>query len=462
VAPVQRHCHGIWREIAVGIGLQLNPDAFQRWFAPIELVRADERALTLQVPNSIYQYWIESNYLNVVDSVVRSVLGGPREIKFCGPDGASKSSAVTLHPESPATPLPISQGEDSEDLILHGMNPRNRFDAFVVGANNELAHAAALAVSQSPAKTYNPLFIYGGVGLGKTHLMQAIGQQAIERKKTQKVMYLSSERFTNEFIDAIQSNKLVRFRKRYRQTDVLLIDDIQFLAGKERSQEEFFHTFNTLFDGSKQIVLSSDRPPSEISDLERRLVSRLECGLTTELHPPDIETRTAILKKKAAAFQVELRADLVAYLAHHVRTNIRRLEGALTRVASYQSLNGRECSRETAEHLLRDLLWEEAKAPLTIEGIQKQVAEHFGVRPADLIGKRRNANVAFPRQVAMYLARQYTEASLHEIGETFGGRHHGTVLHACKTLSLRMKNDDHIRQTMAGLTAQFDKPGSEH
>ena len=218
-----------------------------------------------------------------------------------------------MDPESAVTPGFLSQDEDSEGALLHGMNPRNRFEAFVVGANNEFAHAAAVAVSQSPAETYNPLFIYGGVGLGKTHLMQAIGQQAIERKKTQKVMYLSSERFTNEFIDAIQSNKLVRFRKRYRQTDVLLIDDIQFLAGKERSQEEFFHTFNTLFDGSKQIVLSSDRPPSEISDLEHRLVSRLECGLTTELHPPDMETRIAILRKKAADFQVELREDLVAY-----------------------------------------------------------------------------------------------------------------------------------------------------
>src|ERR1700730_2613900 len=446
--------------MAAGIRLQLNPDTFQRWFAPIELVRADELTLTFQVPNSIYQYWIESNYLNVVESVAMSVLGSHREIKFCDPEGGSKSSALSLDLESVAAPFPISQDEDSEETALHGMNPRNRFDAFVVGANNELAHAAAMAVSQSPANSYNPLFIYGGVGLGKTHLMQAIGQQAIERTKSKKVMYLSSERFTNEFIDAIQSNKLVRFRKRYRQTDVLLIDDIQFLAGKERSQEEFFHTFNTLFDGSKQIVLSSDRPASEISDLERRLVSRLECGLTTELQPPDLETRIAILKKKAAAFQVELRADLVAYLAQHVRTNIRRLEGALTRVASYQSLNGQECSRETAEHLLRDLLWEETKAPLTIEGIQKQVAEHFGVRPADLIGKRRNANVAFPRQVAMYLARQYTKASLHEIGEIFGGRHHGTVLHACKTLSSRMKNEDEIRQTMAALAAQFDQPST--
>jgi chromosomal replication initiator protein len=446
--------------MAAGIRLQLNPDTFQRWFAPIELVGADELTLTFQVPNSIYQYWIESNYLNVVESVAMAVLGSQREIKFCDPEGGSKSSALSLNLERVAPPLPISQDEDSEEAVLHGMNPRNRFDAFVVGANNELAHAAAIAVSQSPANSYNPLFIYGGVGLGKTHLMQAIGQQAIERTKTKKVMYLSSERFTNEFIDAIQSNKLVRFRKRYRQTDVLLIDDIQFLAGKERSQEEFFHTFNTLFDGSKQIVLSSDRPPSEISDLERRLVSRLECGLTTQLHPPDIETRIAILKKKAAAFQVELRADLVAYLAQHVRTNIRRLEGALTRVASYQSLNGQECSRETAEHLLRDLLWEETKKPLTIEGIQKQVAEHFGLRAADLIGKRRNANVAFPRQVAMYLARQYTKASLHEIGEIFGGRHHGTVLHACKTLSSRMKNEDEIRQTLAALAAQFDQPAT--
>ncbi len=446
--------------MAAGIRLQLNPETFQRWFAAIELVRVDEMALTLRVPNSIYQFWIESNYLNVVESVAMSVLGGPRRIKFCAFDGGLQSSAPSLDPESAVTPGLLSQDEDSEGALLHGMNPRNRFEAFVVGANNEFAHAAAVAVSQSPAKTYNPLFIYGGVGLGKTHLMQAIGQQAIERKKTQKVMYLSSERFTNEFIDAIQSNKLVRFRKRYRQTDVLLIDDIQFLAGKERSQEEFFHTFNTLFDGSKQIVLSSDRPPSEISDLEHRLVSRLECGLTTELHPPDMETRIAILRKKAADFQVELREDLVAYVAQRVRTNIRRLEGALTRVVSYQSLNRRECSRETAEHLLRDLLWEDTKKPLTIEGIQKQVAEYFGVRPADLTGKRRNANVAFPRQVAMYLARQYTKASLHEIGETFGGRHHGTVLHACKTLSLRMKNEDEIRQTMAGLAAQFDKPAS--
>src|ERR1700730_6493390 len=449
----------IWQQIAGGIRRRLGSYTFQRCFAKIELVQGSESALTLQVPNDIYEYWIESNYLDVVQSVTAGVLGSPRDIKFCLSASGSRTSAAPLDSMSGTVAADSfsREREDSDDVALHGMNPRNRFDAFVVGANNEFAHAAAVAVSQSPAQTYNPLFIYGGVGLGKTHLMQAIGQQAIERKRTQKVMYLSSERFTNEFIDAIQSNKLVRFRKRYRQTDVLLIDDIQFLAGKERSQEEFFHTFNTLFDGSKQIVLSSDRPASEISDLEHRLVSRLECGLTTELQPPNTETRMAILRKKAAALQVELREDLVAYLAQHVRANVRRLEGALTRVISYQAFNGRECSRETAESLLRDLLWEDTKKPLTIEGIQKQVAEHFDVRLAEMTGKKRNANIALPRQVAMYLSRQYTSASLQEIGETFGGRHHGTVLHACKTLSLRMKNEDQIRQTIAGLAARFDK-----
>src|SRR6516162_2963127 len=289
----------IWREIAGEIRLHLSADAFQRWFAEIELVQADEIALTFQVPNSIYRFWIESNYLNVVESAAISVLGSPREVKYRAADSGMSGPVVDAHADRGSEPLaPPSHDEDSGSAINHGMNPRNRFEAFVVGSNNEFAHA----VSQSPTKTYNPIFIYGGVGLGKTHLMQAIGQQTIEGRKIQKVMYLSSERFINEFIDAIQHNRLVWFRKRYRQADVLLIDDIQFLAGKERSQEEFFHTFNTLFDGCKQIVLSSDRPPSEIADLEQRLVSRFECGLTTELQPPDIETRMAILRKKPRNF----------------------------------------------------------------------------------------------------------------------------------------------------------------
>ena len=287
--------------------------------------------------------------------------------------------------------------------------------------------------------------------------MQAIGQQTVQRRKIQKVTYLSSERFINEFIDAIQHNMLVRFRKRYRQTDVLLIDDVHFLAGKERSQEEFFHTFNTLFDGRKQIVLSSDRPPSEIANLEERLVSRLESGLTTELQSPDTETRLAILRKKAEAFHLELAEDVLAFLAQHVRTNVRRLEGALLRVVSYQSMSGREVSREALEQLLKDILREEARKTVTIEQIQKKVADHFEVGLADITGKRRTANIVFPRQVAMYLSRRHTKASLQQIGETFGGRNHGTVLHACHTLSGRMKREDRLRQTIENLDTQLGR-----
>jgi len=455
---MQETCDGLWREIASGIRPHLSADAFQRWFASIELVQADEITLTFQVLNSICQFWIESNYLDVMRSAAMSVLGSSPEIKFRCADIGTIGQALDTHSDRMSKSLASkSHDKDSEGVINHGMNPRNRFEAFVVGSSNQFAHAAALAVSQSPAKSYNPLFIYGAVGLGKTHLMQAIGQQTIERKKNQKVMYLSSERFTNEFIDAIQHNMLVRFRKRYRQADVLLIDDIQFLAGKERSQEEFFHTFNTLFDGRKQIVLSSDRPASEIANLERRLVSRLECGLTTELEPPDIETRMAILRKKAEALHIKLAEDVLVFLAQRVRTNVRRLEGALMRVASYLSLSGREISRETLEQLLRDILREEAKKRVTIDQIQKKVAEHFDVRIADMTGKRRTANIAFPRQVAMYLARRHTKASLHEIGETFGGRDHGTVLHACKTVSVRMEKEDQVRQTIVRLNTQLER-----
>jgi chromosomal replication initiator protein len=457
---MQETYHGIWREIASRIRLRLSPDAFQRWFAAIELVQANETALTFQAPNSIHQFWIESNYLNIVRSAVISVLGSPRQIKFRIAE-REMMGAVIVEPRGnpPSKPVavvsPSTEDEDSEVAVCHGMNPRNKFEGFVVGTSNQLAHAAALVVSQSPAKTYNPLFIYGGVGLGKTHLMQAIGQQTIERKKIQKVMYLSSERFINEFIDAIQQNMLVRFRKRYRQADILLIDDIHFLAGKERSQEEFFHTFNTLFDGRKQIVLSSDRPASEITNLEARLVSRFECGLTTELQPPDIETRMAILRKKAEAFHVQLTDEVLTFLAQRVRTNVRRLEGALIRVASHRSLSGQELSRETVEQLLRDILREEAKKTVTIDQIQKKVAEHFDIRLAEMNSKRRTANIAFPRQVAMYLARRHVKASFHQIGDTFGGRDHGTVIHACKTVSARMKKEDEIRQTIIRLETEL-------
>jgi chromosomal replication initiator protein len=353
--------------------------------------------------------------------------------------------------------LPESRVSAKPGATVPGLNPRNTFESFVVGPNNEIAHAAALAVAQAPARTYNPLFIYGGVGLGKTHLMQAIGQYVWAKKKNMKVIYVSSELFINEFIDAIQHSNLVKFRKRYRQVDLLLIDDIQFLGGKERSQEEFFHTFNTLFDGHKQIVLSSDRPASEIANLEHRLVSRFEWGLTAELQPPDIETRMAILRKKARGMQIKLRDEVFQFLASRIRTNVRRLEGALMRVASFASLSGKELTQEVVEHLLKDILQEEARHSITIEQIQRRVAEHFDVRVADMTSKRRPASIAFPRQVAMYLARELTKASLNEIGDAFGGRDHGTVLHACKLVKKRIAEQDNIRQTISFIDSSLQR-----
>jgi chromosomal replication initiator protein len=299
--------------------------------------------------------------------------------------------------------------------------------------------------------------MYGGVGLGKTHLMQAIGHAVATSQKPGRVCYLSSEQFTNEFIQAIQTSTLTKFRKKYRHVDVLLIDDIQFLAGKERMQEEFFHTFNSLFDGHKQIVLSSDRPAAEIANLESRLVSRFEWGLVTELQPPALETRIAILKKKAAALDVKIPDRVIEYLAERIRTNIRRLEGALIRVASYASLTGKEITIDSLETLLRDALHEEAKRTITVDAIQKKVAEHFDIRLADMTSRRRPQNVAFPRQVAMYLSRRLTDRSLVDIGETFGGRDHGTVMHACRLVEQRMNDDQRLRQTVAYLQQALER-----
>ncbi len=334
-------------------------------------------------------------------------------------------------------------------------NPKNTFDSFVVGNNNNFAHAAAVAVAQAPGKSYNPLFLYGGVGLGKTHLLHAIGQHVAGSRKGARVSYVSSEKFTNEYIDGIQNNQLVRFRKKYRQTDVLLIDDIQFLSGKERIQEEFFHTFNALHEGHKQIVLTCDRPAGEIQNLEQRLVSRFEWGLVTDLQPPDIETRVAILRKKAKSMGADLPEDVINFLAQRIRANIRRLEGALIRVAAYASVTGKKLTTDVVEGLLREVLHEEGRFSINIEVIQKRVAEHFDIRLADMTSKRRPENIAFPRQIAMFLSRQMTESSLNSIGEAFGGRDHGTVLHACRLVKDRMEVDPNVRQVVSYLEKQL-------
>ncbi|PYJ77966.1 MAG: chromosomal replication initiator protein DnaA [Verrucomicrobia bacterium] len=452
---MDKKCTQLWQRLSATLKSQVSADSFKRWFSAVELVEASDNSLTFRVPNNIYQFWIESNYMAALQNAIITTLGGPRGVKFSSPSGLATQIPIEdtaalkeILPESPRDTKAVAS--------VAGLNPRNTFESFVVGPNNEIAHAASLAVAQTPARTYNPLFIYGGVGLGKTHLMQAIGQY-VGTKKNTKVMYLSSELFINEFIDAIQHSNLVKFRKRYRQADLLLIDDIQFLGGKERSQEEFFHTFNTLFDGHKQIVLSSDRPASEIANLEHRLVSRFEWGLTAELQPPDIETRMAILRKKARTLQIKLRDDVFEFIANRIRSNVRRLEGALMRVASFASLSGKELTQEVVEHLLKDILQEEGRHSITIEQIQRRVAEHFDVRVADMTSKRRPASIAFPRQVAMYLARELTKASLNEIGEAFGGRDHGTVLHACKLVKKRMGEQDNIRQTISFIDSSLQR-----
>jgi chromosomal replication initiator protein len=446
----------VWTEISSALKEAVSEDTFVRWFKDAELVALTEDELTLRVPNNIYQVWIEANYLPLLQSAITLALGDRRAVRFV----FSGESRVISEPV-PAVEIISRKDREGKssgaEPASNGMNPRNTFESFVVGKNNEYAHAACLAVGNSPGKTYNPLFIYGGVGLGKTHLMQAIGHHIATRRKGSRVAYITSETFTNEFIDAIQNSTLVKFRKRYRQADVLLIDDIQFFAGKERSQEEFFHTFNTLFDGHKQIVLSSDRPPSELAELPSRLVSRFEWGLIAELQPPDVETRTAILRKKAAQMEIALAPHIFDFIAERIRSNVRRLEGALTRVASYASLNGSTPGVEKIEHLLKDILQEEARRSISIDQIQKRVAEHFDVRLADMTSKRRPANIAFPRQIAMYLARELTNSSLSEIGQAFGGRDHGTVLHAHRLVKKRIRSDEKVRGVVSYLDGQLHR-----
>jgi chromosomal replication initiator protein len=368
------------------------------------------------------------------------------------------ATSETAQPARPrATAARRSGRFDERGPSAGTLIPRNTFENFVVGSNNQMAHAAALAVAQAPAQAYNPLFLYGDTGLGKTHLMHAIGHAILRNNPEARVAYLSTEKFTNEFIQALQENSLTRFRQRYRHVDVLLIDDVQFLAGKERIQEEFFHTFNDLFESSKQVVLSSDRRASEISKLESRLVSRFEWGLPADIQAPDFETRLAILRSKAATLKCDLPEPVLVFIAQNITRNIRRLEGALIRVASHSSLFSKTLDVSVAERLLHDMLMEQAQAVLTMEAIQKRVADHFQIRHSDMTSKRRPNNIAIPRQVAMFLARTLTKHSLQEIGDAFGGRDHGTVIHACKAVDNMMEQDASMRSSVEFLKAQLNR-----
>ena len=434
----------------------MNADTYNMWFAPLRASDIDNNHVTLETANEFCEVWLKDNYLALLQKAFAAASGKQLQIKF---KTAIGSSSIVTAPAPATAPAKMKSAESAPERTSHNselhFNPKNTFESFVVGNNNNFAYAAALAVAQAPGKSYNPLFLYGGVGLGKTHLLHAIGQHVGANKKGARVAYLSSEKFTNEYIDAIQNNKLVAFRKKHRQTDVLLIDDVQFLAGKERIQEEFFHTFNALHESHKQIVLTCDRPASEIQGLEHRLVSRFEWGLVTDLQPPDIEMRRAILNKKAQSMGVTLPEDILDFLANRIRTNVRRLEGALIRVASYASLTGKKLTIEVIEGLLREILHEEGRFSISIEVIQKKVAEHFDIRLADMTSKRRPENIAFPRQIAMYLSRQMTESSLNTIGEAYGGRDHGTVLHACRLVKDRMEVDANVRQVVHYLEKQL-------
>jgi chromosomal replication initiator protein len=446
----------VWGAAQQQLRGMLNTDIYNLWFLPIKATALNEETLTLEVANDFCEVWLKDNYLGLIHDVLVQASGQILKVKFhVNPAGAGVHGLSAPETKTKSRPLAEPIERNGSAVRELSFNPKNTFETFVVGENNNHAHAAATAVAQAPGRSYNPLFLFGGVGLGKTHLLQAIGQHVAASKKNSRVTYLSSEKFTNEYIDAIQNNQLVRFRRKYRQADVLLIDDVQFLAGKERIQEEFFHTFNALHEARKQIVLTCDRPAAEIQSLEHRLVSRFEWGLVAEMQPPDVETRMAILRKKEKAMGVELPEEIITFLASRIRTNVRRLEGALTRVASFAALTGKKLTLQSVEGLLREVLHEEGRFTVNIDIIQKKVAEHFDLRISDMTSKRRPENIAFPRQIAMFLARQMTESSLNTIGEAFGGRDHGTVLHACRLVKDRMEIDAQVRQVVHYLEKQL-------
>jgi len=444
----------LWENACAHLRELLHPDIYTRWIAVIEPCALEENRLVLSVDNDFYQTWLEENYLPLIRTSLSAVSGEEYDIELTVEERPNTDSTAVDDPQKKKTIREriSSRWSRNEPPLKAELT----FEEFIVGPSNSFAHGAALAVAQAPSRAYNPLFIYGGVGLGKTHLMHAIGH-SVHTKNRAPVAYLSCETFTNEYIDALQNRSLVQFRKRYRTVDVLLIDDIHFLSGKERLQEEFFHTFNALTDARKQIVMTSDRPAREIPGLEQRLVSRFEWGLVTELEAPDLETRIAILRNKMEQASLSLPDDVVYYIAEHIASNIRRLEGALIRVSSYASLTGKELSADLVERLLRDSVDEEQQQVLSFDKIQRAVAEHFDVRLADMTSKRRPQAIAVPRQVAMYLCRRLTPSSLPEIGNAFG-KTHATVLHAFHTIEKKMATDASLKQSVVTISKKIGSP----
>ncbi|KPK42664.1 MAG: chromosomal replication initiation protein [Omnitrophica WOR_2 bacterium SM23_29] len=441
----------VWEKAKDLIKLKVNPQTFEMWFKPTKGIAVSEDSLTIEVPNSFFKDWLIDHHLELIKDVLKETCGENLKLEF----NYSAQEESNLNVDSLAT-RPGVQGfeKKNEGLNYLGLSPAYTFETFVVGSSNRLAHAAALAVAESPAKAYNPLFIYGKVGLGKTHLMQAIGHYIAAKYQKIKIVYITSEQFTNQLINSIQNRTTVKFRERYRNVDVLLIDDIHFIAGKESTQEEFFHTFNALHDDHKQIVLSSDRPPKDILTLEERLVSRFEWGLITDIQPPDFETRVAILKKKGEREAVSIPDDVIFYIGEKIKSNIRELEGALKRVAANAVLLKQKITLDLARVILKDMV-KEKEERVSADLILETVAKYFNVRPSDIKGRRRTKQVVLPRQVTMYLVRKLTEHSLPEIGEICGGRDHTTVLHAYERIETDIKRNVKIKELIGKLTNQI-------
>lgn len=459
-----------WETICSLLQTRLGSDNFERWLGRAAAAQSNG-VFRIHVENPIHQLWIESNYAAAVADAVAEVLGAavpveivasekPAPLNGAQPPPALKAARL-LSPSAEREPAQHQRVISEEtappvrSLADAGLNPKFSFETFVVGSNSSYSCAVARAVAEKPGRIYNPLFFYGASGIGKTHLMQAVGQEVLMRKKRAVVRYVTSEQFTNEFVEAIKKGTFSQFRMKYRKVDVLLIDDIHFLAGKDSTQEEFFHTFNELFNNAKQIVLASDRPPSEIRNLESRLVSRFEWGLTTQIQLPDYETRVAILRRKQADFQVSVDPGVLEFMAQRIKGNVRKLEGALMRVVAHISLEGSNPDETALQKLLQDVLDQEPAKSVTVDRVQRVVAAHFDLRVSDLTGPRRPKNIAEARQVAMHLVRTLTKLPLTQIGQEFGNRDHGTVIHACRVVDQRMNKEPALRQTMDTLTTRI-------
>ena len=436
----------LWEQTLNVLKNEMSEVSFNTWMKSCDPISISEDTIKISVPNSFTRDILNNRYKDLVANSIQGICSKLYKLEFL------ICSEVALEEKNKAIKI---KGSPLNEEISNTLNPKYTFDSFVIGNSNRFAHAASLAVAEAPAKAYNPLFIYGGVGLGKTHLMHAIGHYILENNPNAKVEYVSSEKFTNELINAIKHDKNEEFRNKYRHVDVLLIDDIQFIAGKEGTQEEFFHTFNALHDANKQIILSSDRPPKEIPTLEDRLRSRFEWGLIADIQVPDFETRMAILKKKADLERLNVPNEVMVYVATKIKSNIRELEGALIRIVAYSSLTNREVSVDLASEALKDIISKKQGKSITIESIQDIVSSYFNLRVEDFKSQRRTRNVAYPRQIAMYLSRKLTDMSLPKIGEEFGGRDHTTVIHAYEKISENLKTDEGLQSTVDDITKKL-------